>query len=62
MRKPGGTGYTVELQAANVDFADGRNTAATMLTHLSLLAGSATRETAPGLHRGQKVCPTGALF
>jgi hypothetical protein len=32
------------------------------LTHLSLLEGSATRETAPGLHRGQKVCPTGALF
>jgi ATP-dependent exoDNAse (exonuclease V) alpha subunit len=32
------------------------------LTHLSLLAGSATRETAPGLHRGQKVCPTRALF
>jgi len=32
------------------------------LTHLSLLAGSATRESAPGLHRGQKVCPTGAMF
>jgi hypothetical protein len=32
------------------------------LAHLSLLAGSETRETAPGLHRGQKVCPTGALF
>jgi len=26
------------------------------LAHLSLLAGSATREAAPGLHRGQKVC------
>jgi hypothetical protein len=31
VRKPGGTGYTVELQAANVDFADGRNTATTIL-------------------------------
>src|SRR5271166_1876372 len=27
------------------------------LAHLSLLAGSATRERAPGLHHGQKVCP-----
>jgi predicted RNA-binding Zn ribbon-like protein len=33
-----------------------------LLAHLSLLAGSATRESAPGLHRGQKVCPTGAIF
>jgi len=33
-----------------------------VLTHLSLLGGSATREMAPGLHRGQKVCPTGAMF
>jgi hypothetical protein len=30
------------------------------LADLSLLAGSATREAAPGLDRGQKVCPTGA--
>ena len=28
-----------------------------LLTHLSLLEGSATREAAPGLDRGQKVCP-----
>jgi hypothetical protein len=27
----------------------------------SLLEGSATREAAPGLHRGQKVCPTRAI-
>ncbi len=33
-----------------------------LLAHLSLLAGSAARESAPGLHRGQKVCPTGAKF
>jgi K+-transporting ATPase A subunit len=33
-----------------------------LLTHLSLLGGSATREAAPGLHRGQKVCPTRAMF
>ena len=32
-----------------------------LLTHLSLLAGSAARESAPGLHRGQKVCPTRAI-
>jgi len=32
------------------------------LTHLSLLGGSTTREAAPGLHRGQKVCPTRAMF
>jgi len=32
------------------------------LTHLSLLAGSATRESAPRLHRGQKVCHTAATF
>src|SRR6516165_9641090 len=31
-------------------------------THLSLLAGLATWEAAPGLHRGQKVCPTRAMF
>ena len=31
------------------------------LAHLSLLEGSATREAAPGLHRGQKVCPTRAI-
>ena len=33
-----------------------------MLTHLSLLEGSTTREAAPGLHRGQKVCLTGEMF
>ena len=33
-----------------------------MLTHLSLLEGSTTREAAPGLHRGQKVCPTREMF
>ena len=33
-----------------------------VLAHLSLLAGLATREAAPGLHRGQKVCPTRAMF
>jgi len=33
-----------------------------ILTHLSLLAGLMTRETAPGLYRGQKVCPTRAIF
>ena len=33
-----------------------------LLAHLSLLAGFATREAAPGLHRGQKVCPTRAMF
>jgi hypothetical protein len=32
------------------------------LTHLSQLAGLSTRETAPGLHRGQKVCTTNGLF
>jgi len=32
------------------------------LAQLSLLAVSATREAAPGLHRGQKVCPTRAIF
>ena len=32
------------------------------LAHLSLLAGSATREVAPGLHRGQKVCTTAGSF
>jgi len=32
------------------------------LTHLSLLGGSTTREAAPGLHRGQKVCPTRVMF
>jgi hypothetical protein len=32
-----------------------------LLAHLSLLEGSATREAAPGLHRGQKVCPTTAI-
>ena len=32
-----------------------------MLAHLSLLEGSATREATPGLHRGQKVCPTRAI-
>jgi hypothetical protein len=32
------------------------------LAHLSLLGGSTTREAAPGLHRGQKVCPTRAMF
>ena len=31
------------------------------LAHLSLLEGSATREATPGLHRGQKVCPTRAI-
>jgi hypothetical protein len=29
-----------------------------LLAHLSLLGGSATRESAPELHRGQKVCTT----
>jgi hypothetical protein len=33
-----------------------------LLTHLSLLAGSATREGAAGLHRDQKVCTTDTLF
>jgi hypothetical protein len=33
-----------------------------VLTHLSLLGGSTTRESAPGLHRGQKVCPTREMF
>ena len=33
-----------------------------ILTHLSQLAGSTLVETAPGLHRGQKVCPTRAMF
>jgi hypothetical protein len=32
------------------------------LAHLSLLGGSTTREAAPGLHRGQKVCPTREMF
>jgi hypothetical protein len=32
-----------------------------ILNHLSLLEGSATREAAPRLHRGQKVCPTRAI-
>jgi hypothetical protein len=32
------------------------------LAYLSQLAGSATRETAPGLHRGQKVCTTNAIL
>ena len=32
------------------------------LAHLSLLGGSTTREAAPGLHRGQKVCPTRVMF
>jgi len=32
------------------------------LTHLSQLAGSAVRGTAPGLHRGQKVCTTRAML
>ena len=32
------------------------------LAHLSQLAGSANREAAPELHRGQKVCTTGAMF
>jgi hypothetical protein len=33
-----------------------------VLAHLSLLAGSATRESAPELHRGQKVCTTAGMF
>ena len=32
------------------------------LAHLSLPAGSVTREVAPGPHRGQKVCTTRGLF
>src|ERR1700675_4041120 len=32
------------------------------LTHLSQLEGSATREGAPEVQRGQKVCTTGAMF
>jgi len=32
------------------------------LAHLSQLAGSAARGTAPGLHRGQKVCTTRAML
>jgi hypothetical protein len=32
------------------------------LAHLSQLEESATREGAPELHRGQKVCTTGAMF
>ena len=32
------------------------------LTHLSLLAGSATQEGAAGLHRDQKVCTTDTIF
>ena len=31
------------------------------LTHLSQLEGSGTREGAPEVHRGQKVCTTGAF-
>jgi hypothetical protein len=34
----------------------------TALTHLSQLEGSGTREGAPEVHRGQKVCTTGAMF
>ena len=37
-------------------------TVALYLTHLSQLEESATREGAPELHRGQKVCTTGAMF
>jgi hypothetical protein len=33
-----------------------------LLAHLSLLAGSATRESAPELNRGQKVCTTAGMF
>src|ERR1700676_1971915 len=33
-----------------------------ILAHLSQLAGSAARGTAPGLHRGQKVCTTRAML
>jgi phosphopantothenoylcysteine decarboxylase len=33
-----------------------------MLTHLSQLAGLASREAAPDGHRGQKVCTTEAVF
>jgi hypothetical protein len=32
------------------------------LTHLSQLEGSGTREGAPEVHRGQKVCTTGTMF
>ena len=33
-----------------------------VLAHLSLLAGSVTRESAPELNRGQKVCTTAGMF
>jgi hypothetical protein len=37
-------------------------TTAAVLAHLSQLAGSASHEAAPELHRGQKVCTTGRYF
>src|ERR1700724_1621169 len=39
-----------------------RNRLLSFLAHLSQLEESATREGAPELHRGQKVCTTGAMF
>jgi hypothetical protein len=43
--------------------SSGKNVAQpSILTHLSLLAGSATRESAPELNRGQKVCTTAGMF
>ena len=49
------------LAALDDSLVHRRSEATALLAHLSLLAWSATGETAPGLHHGQKVCPTGAL-
>ena len=56
------TRHPIESSALDVSASNGRLPVIAQLAHLSLLAGSATRERAPGLHRGQKVCPTGAMF
>jgi len=60
--------FVKDLQPAVAESAQGIGVTLALLTmmlvvtHLSLLGGSTTREAAPGLHRGQKVCPTRVMF
>jgi hypothetical protein len=58
---PSEPGYTEQVYFMEL-FADSDLMTQAMLTHLSQLEGSATREGAPEVHRGQKVCTTGAMF
>jgi transposase-like protein len=50
----------ITSELANASLA--RRIFSRILTHLSLLAGSATRESAPELNRDQKVCTTAGMF